>query len=66
MEEEFTEIKEAIAAQKIKDHTCGFCGRREDEVPYVIAGPVTCICSQCVELSVECIRDHDPEFCKNT
>lgn len=64
MEEDFTEIKEVIDGQKDKVHTCGFCGRQEDEVPYVIAGPVTSICSQCVEIAVECIRDQDPEFCK--
>lgn len=63
MEEEFKEITDMIA-ETPKVYMCGFCGRTDDQVPHVIAGPVTNICSQCVEIAVECIRDHDPEFCK--
>ncbi|MGC9320000.1 MAG: class II aldolase/adducin family protein [Armatimonadota bacterium] len=29
---------------------CSFCGRREDQVGKLIAGPGVCICAQCVEL----------------
>lgn len=43
---------------------CGFCGQYEKEVNYLIAGPITCICDECVSLMVEIIRDErDPNFC---
>ena len=29
---------------------CSFCGKRDDEVGYLVAGPSVFICNECVEL----------------
>ena len=42
---------------------CNFCARRQDEVPALMAGPNVYICSQCVELCVDMLRENHPEFC---
>ncbi len=36
---------------------CSFCGKREDEVEQLIAGPRVWICSECVELCVEILDE---------
>lgn len=38
---------------------CSFCGKRDDEVPKMIAGPASIyICNECVELSAQiCVAD---------
>jgi ATP-dependent Clp protease ATP-binding subunit ClpX len=41
-------------------HTrCSFCGKGQDQVRKLIAGPGVFICDQCVELCNEVIRDDD-------
>jgi len=39
-----------------KDHTtplkCSFCGKGQDEVKKLIAGPSVFICNECVDLSL--------------
>jgi hypothetical protein len=32
---------------------CSFCGRSQEQVAKIIAGPKVCICNECVELCVE-------------
>jgi hypothetical protein len=41
---------------------CNFCGRSDREVKKIIAGPGVFICDECIELSVDIIREDDPEF----
>lgn len=44
--------------------TCSFCGKKQSEVKHLIAGPYpTCICGECISLSVDMLRERDPEFC---
>lgn len=35
---------------------CSFCGKPNDEVEHLIAGPQVFICNECVELCVEIIE----------
>ena len=32
---------------------CSFCGKEQDEVAYLVAGPTVFICNECVELCRE-------------
>ena len=32
---------------------CSFCGKKDDEVGYLVAGPSVFICNECVELCRE-------------
>lgn len=32
---------------------CSFCGKKDDEVGYLVAGPQVFICNECVELCRE-------------
>lgn len=44
--------------------TCSFCGKNKREVKHLIVGPhPTCICNECISLSVDMIRELDPAFC---
>jgi len=44
--------------------TCSFCGKKQSEVKHLIAGPYpTCICDECIRLSVDVLRELDPAFC---
>ena len=36
---------------------CVFCGRKENEVPFLMEGLDGCICSDCVELAHSYLRD---------
>ena len=48
-----------------KDVVCSFCGKTQDEVMQLIAGPGVYICDQCVEVCFSLIdADHDifPEY----
>ena len=40
---------------------CSFCGKRENQVERLIAGPGVCICSDCVQACSDLLRD-DMEF----
>ena len=43
-------------------HVCSFCGKSEDEVDQIIAGPSgTCICDACVDLCVRVFEDDRKE-----
>ena len=39
------------------DVRCSFCGKREDEVERMIAGPSACICNECVSLCMSILND---------
>ena len=64
MEEELTviaDLKSEIEKPRVPE--CSFCGKNEIEVPHLIAGPSSMICSECVELCVDILREHTPDFC---
>ena len=35
---------------------CSFCGKYQDEVERMIAGPGVCICNECIELCQEVLN----------
>lgn len=39
---------------------CSFCGKSQDEVEKLIAGPGVCICDECIELCMEIVEDGAP------
>ena len=39
--------------------TCSFCGKTQDQVSRMVAGPGVCICNECVELCKSIIDDGD-------
>ena len=38
---------------------CMFCGRREKEVPLLLQGLDACICSDCVKMAGDYLKDFD-------
>ena len=48
---------------KICHLDCSFCGKHHKEVKRVLAGPNVYICNECIELSVDIMREHDANFC---
>ena len=38
---------------------CMFCGRSENEVPLLLQGLDACICSECVKLAGDYLKDFD-------
>ena len=42
-----------------KQLRCSFCGKTQDQVARMIAGPGVCICSECVELCRDIIAGED-------
>jgi len=43
------------------DCTCSFCGKNQDEVEKLIAGPDVFICDECIELCNEIVLDKEGE-----
>ena len=39
---------------------CSFCGKSQDEVDKLIAGPGVCICDECIELCREIVEEGAP------
>jgi ATP-dependent Clp protease ATP-binding subunit ClpX len=46
----------AVMARQVKTQ-CSFCGKRQDQVRKLIAGPGVFICDRCVELCNAILRD---------
>src|SRR5271154_1305795 len=47
-----------------KEFACSFCGKKQEEVRKLIAGPSVYICDECLELCNEIMRDeysHAPQ-----
>jgi ATP-dependent Clp protease ATP-binding subunit ClpX len=42
------------------EQKCSFCGKRQDQVRKLIAGPGVFICDQCVALCNEVLHDETP------
>jgi len=43
-----------------KQLRCSFCGKTQDQVARMIAGPGVCICNECVELCMDIIEGEEP------
>ena len=43
--------------EKSSTSYCSFCGKSQHEVLKLIAGPKVCICDECIDLSVEIIKE---------
>ncbi len=48
--------KDALASGKRRSWRCSFCGKGEDNVRRLVAGPGVFICNQCVQLCNEVLR----------
>ncbi|MFQ6058970.1 MAG: ATP-dependent Clp protease ATP-binding subunit ClpX [Anaerolineae bacterium] len=52
-----------MAIRRSRVHTCSFCGREQDEVNRLIAGPNSVyICDECVDLCKEILAEEDEGF----
>ena len=49
-----------------KQLKCSFCGKTQDQVRRLIAGPDVCICDECVELCEDIIREEFEEANEET
>jgi hypothetical protein len=55
-------IVAALSARKsMAKMKCSFCGKNQDEVQQLIAGPKVFICDECVELCVGIVLEGHPE-----
>ena len=43
--------------QSKKEQSCSFCGKTQDRVRKIIAGPGVYICDECVEMCTEIIEE---------
>jgi len=48
-----------VVAKQVK-RRCNFCGKSQDQVRKLIAGPGVFICDQCVELANKVLHDEGP------
>ena len=46
------------------DVICSFCGKSQDEVKKLIAGPSVYICDECIDLCNEIVSEDNPELDK--
>ena len=44
---------------------CSFCGRRQDQVKRLVAGPGVYICDECIDLCYDIIYDGDDDVREN-
>ena len=47
----------AVVKKRHPRFYCGFCGKAGDEVFTLVAGPVVCICDECVALAQQIVTD---------
>ncbi|MDR3363669.1 MAG: ATP-dependent Clp protease ATP-binding subunit ClpX [Clostridiales Family XIII bacterium] len=47
-----------------KQLKCSFCGKAQDEVKRLIAGPNVYICNDCIELCMEILREEEEQFAR--
>ena len=40
---------------------CSFCGKRQEQVNRIIAGPNVCICNECIELCNDILRGDEED-----
>jgi hypothetical protein len=41
---------------------CSFCGKTQDEVSHIVAGPCVHICNECVDLCVDIIAEDKKKY----
>ena len=49
------------AEEPSKTYTCSFCGKSQDEVRKLIAGPTVYICDECIDLCNDIIAEEVEE-----
>ena len=49
-----------------KQLRCSFCGKPQDKVERLIAGPGVCICNECVELCQSVLDEEEPDVPQRT
>ena len=47
-----------------KQLKCSFCGKSQDEVRRLIAGPSVYICNDCIELCIEILREEEEQYAR--
>jgi len=50
--------KQEVYDMQIGKLRCSFCGRSEDEVSKLVAGPKAYICDECVAIAVRIMKEH--------
>ncbi len=50
-----------MANNEKKEVRCSFCGRTQDEVKRLIAGPNAYICNECVDICADLVREEEEE-----
>lgn len=43
-----------------KRHYCGFCGKSDDEVERLLAGPCIEVCNECVDMMYKLVHEPKP------
>ncbi|MDR0874719.1 MAG: ATP-dependent protease ATP-binding subunit ClpX [Clostridiales Family XIII bacterium] len=43
---------------------CSFCGKSQDEVKRLVAGPNVYICNDCIELCIDILREEEEEYAR--
>lgn len=51
--------KDEMPPRSGKLHRCSFCGKTQDQVKRLVAGPNVFICNECIELCEEILGDED-------
>lgn len=51
--------KDEMPPRSGKLHRCSFCGKTQDQVKRLVAGPNVFICNECIELCEEILSDED-------
>jgi hypothetical protein len=72
MEEKFEAPPEDLKAEMDRRHEmlvkgdlyCNFCGKKQNEVKHLVAGPHVYICGDCISLCVDMLREKEPTFCQ--
>lgn len=52
--------QQRIEALMREGRICSFCAKHASEVDRILRGPDVCICSECIDLSVELLADTEP------
>ena len=50
-----------MANNEKKEVRCSFCGRTQDEVKRLIAGPNAYICNECVDICADLVREEEED-----
>lgn len=45
-----------------KQHYCGFCGKDQDEVERMLAGPCIEVCNECIDMMHKMVHEPKPIF----